>query len=91
MSVMTSPITAHPHEPLTLCSPQWLDQWFGHIRAASLAEVVPEAAAAAVFAVDMVNGVCRTGPLASARLAALVDPVADLFRRAHDRGVRWRP
>ncbi len=88
MSVMTSPITAHPHEPLALSSPQGLDQWLGHLRSASLTEVVPDAAAAAVFAVDMVNGVCRTGQLASARLAALVDPVADLFQRAHDRGVR---
>ena len=43
---------------------------------------------AAVLSVDLVNGFCYKGPLASPRVAALVDPVSNLFKRAYGAGIR---
>jgi nicotinamidase-related amidase len=42
----------------------------------------------AILSVDMINGFCRQGPLASPRAARIVAPVVSLFRRAHELGVR---
>ena len=58
---------------------------------ASLAEIVASAGGpggVALIAVDVVNGFCREGPLASARVGAIVPPIVDLFERAHAAGVR---
>ncbi|MGH2618429.1 MAG: cysteine hydrolase family protein [Thermomicrobiales bacterium] len=41
-----------------------------------------------VFSTDMVVGFCDRGNLASERVDALTEPVVDLFRRAHELGVR---
>jgi nicotinamidase-related amidase len=42
----------------------------------------------AVISADLVNGFCYEGPLASPRIAGIVEPSAALFRRAHELGVR---
>jgi nicotinamidase-related amidase len=42
----------------------------------------------AVFCVDMVNGFCHEGLLASPRVAALIEPIRDLLIEAYARGVR---
>jgi nicotinamidase-related amidase len=55
-----------------------------------LAEVIAEAGGperVAVVAVDVVNGFCREGALASARVGAIVDPVARLLAAAGEAGV----
>lgn len=60
-------------------------------RAASLAEIIVAAGGpgnVAVVAVDVVNGFCVSGALASARVGAIVPPLVDLFTRAHTAGVR---
>jgi nicotinamidase-related amidase len=67
----------------------YLDEWYANLPAASLADVVGNAPdQVAVFSVDMVNGFCKEGPLASERVGALAAPVANVFRRAYDLGVR---
>jgi nicotinamidase-related amidase len=43
---------------------------------------------AAIISVDVINGFCYEGPLASPRVADIVEPIAALFRRAHTLGVR---
>ncbi len=42
----------------------------------------------AVISADLVEGFCYTGPLASPRIANVVEPSAALFRRAFELGVR---
>lgn len=42
----------------------------------------------AVVSVDMIEGFCCEGPLASPRIAGVTEAVAELFRRAHRLGVR---
>jgi len=43
---------------------------------------------AAVLSVDVTNGFCYQGPLASPRVAGIVEPIVALFKRAHELGVR---
>lgn len=42
----------------------------------------------AVLSVDVVNGFCYEGLLASPRVATIVRPIVTLFKRAHELGVR---
>ena len=42
----------------------------------------------ALLCVDLINGFCYEGPLASPRVAALVAPIVKLFERAYQHGVR---
>jgi nicotinamidase-related amidase len=67
---------------------KWLDEWYAELKPVVLREIVGDPAGVAIFSQDMVNGFCFEGNLASPRVAALVTPVVDLFRRAHDLGVR---
>lgn len=58
--------------------------------AASLAQIIAAAGGpdgVAIVAVDVVNGFCKEGALASARVGAIVPPLVDLLARAHAAGV----
>jgi nicotinamidase-related amidase len=66
----------------------WLDRWFRDLPSLSLAEVVREPQRVALASVDLINGFAYEGNLSSPRVAALIPPVVDLLRRAHERGVR---
>lgn len=68
--------------------PAPISEWFAALQPLPLREALPDPAAGALFSADMIVGFCRSGNLASARVDALTDPVVDLFRRAHDLGVR---
>ena len=39
---------------------------------------------AAVISVDVIEGFCRQGPLASPRVATIIEPITRLFNRAHE-------
>lgn len=67
--------------------PGWIGDWFRSLEARPFAEVVPDPARAAVFCTDMIVGFCSKGALASERVGALAEPVAALFKLAHERGV----
>jgi nicotinamidase-related amidase len=56
-------------------------QWSDLLAGADVTQV-------ALFSVDMVNGFCHEGALASPRVAALIAPIRDLLMQAHARGVR---
>lgn len=70
----------------------WLDGWVEGLAVLDLEQFMareglrPENVAA--ISTDLVNGFCYEGPLASPRIARIVEPSAALFRRAHDLGVR---
>jgi nicotinamidase-related amidase len=67
----------------------YLEEWYNTLAPLPLAEVIagqPERVA--LISIDVINGFCKSGPLASERVGRLAQPVADLFQRAHDLGVR---
>lgn len=70
----------------------WLVDWHNSRPALAWAELLedPEDAPAsiAVLAVDVTTGFCSDGPLSSARVGRIAEPIARLLQRAHDRGVR---
>ncbi len=66
-----------------------LDEWYTSLPAGNLADIVGSAPEhVALISIDMINGFCHAGPLASARVGRLAVPVAALFQRAYDLGVR---
>jgi len=69
-------------------TPIVIADWFEQLAPQPLAEAAPDPARAAVFSADMVAGFCSSGALASERVGALAAPVTDLFRRAHEHGIR---
>lgn len=67
----------------------YLGEWYDHLPEIALAEVVgatPQQIA--LFVVDMINGFCKQGPLASERVGTLIAPVVDLCTRSYALGVR---
>ncbi len=47
-----------------------------------------DASKVAIISVDVINGFCYEGPLASPRVASIVDPVVTLFQKSFRAGVR---
>jgi len=69
----------------------YVEKWLQQRPAANLAELLDGAggpAQAAIFCVDLINGFCTAGPLASPRVGAIVAPIRRLFDVAHAQGVR---
>jgi nicotinamidase-related amidase len=66
----------------------YLGEWERALPGLSLNEAVPNPERAAVLSVDVINGFCNTGPLASPRVARIVPPIQALFQSAWDYGVR---
>ncbi len=70
----------------------WLEVWFAGLQTLDLERFMADNGLApenvGVVSADLVNGFCYEGPLASPRIAAIVEPSAALFRRAHELGVR---
>ncbi|MDY7040364.1 MAG: isochorismatase family cysteine hydrolase [Chloroflexota bacterium] len=66
----------------------WLCTWEAGLTPLDLAAELAEPSRAAVMAVDMVVGFCYEGPLSSPRVAGIVPPVVELFKRANTLGVR---
>jgi nicotinamidase-related amidase len=70
----------------------WIDGWITDLPTLDLEEYMqsnnigPEQLA--LISADLVVGFCYTGPLSSPRIANIVEPSADLFKRAHSLGVR---
>jgi nicotinamidase-related amidase len=69
----------------------WAVDWYNHRPTLDLAQVIEDAGGAdrvAIIAVDVTVGFCCEGALSSDRVGSIIEPVARLFRHAHDRGVR---
>ncbi|MEN9935909.1 MAG: hypothetical protein RLZZ387_2488 [Chloroflexota bacterium] len=67
----------------------YLDEWYDALPDLPLAKVIgAEPERVAVISIDVINGFCVEGPLASGRVGRIARPVADLFSRAHALGVR---
>lgn len=66
----------------------WLSGWYAALPALRLDEAVTAPGATAVLAVDVTNGFCHAGPLASPRVKAIIAPIVRLLSAAHALGVR---
>jgi len=66
----------------------WLADWKASMKPARLEEIVTDPGRVALVSVDVINGFCHEGPLASPRVGRIVAPIARLFQTAHDAGVR---
>ncbi len=64
----------------------YLIEWHDRRPTLELATLAPDRVA--VICVDVINGFCTMGPLASPRVQAIVAPIVALFQRAHALGVR---
>jgi len=69
----------------------WLVDWYNDRPSEKLSSVIEEAGGAdkiAALAVDVTVGFCSEGALSSERVGGIVGPIAQLFQRAHDLGIR---
>lgn len=67
----------------------YIIEWKESLPSVALAEVVnnnPDSVA--VVSVDIINGFCYEGPLASPRVTTIVDPIVALFQKSYDAGIR---
>lgn len=68
---------------------QYVVEWKDNLQPVTMPQVIngrPERVA--VISVDVINGFCYEGPLASPRVAAIVAPIVALFEKSHQAGVR---
>jgi nicotinamidase-related amidase len=66
---------------------RWLVEWASNLPSAQLADLAPARRRMAIISVDVVNGFCNTGPLASPRIQRIVQPIVTLMERAHALGI----
>ncbi len=68
---------------------QYVLNWRNTLPVLSMADVIGEhPERVAVISVDVINGFCYEGSLASPRVANLVDPITTLFKKCYAAGVR---
>lgn len=67
----------------------YLEAWYQSLPTIDLAATVAHQPDRLLLcSIDMINGFCSEGPLASPRVSRLATPIAALFQRAYDLGVR---
>ena len=66
----------------------YVEQWLDSRPTIALRDVLRDPRRAAVLCVDVINGFCTIGPLASPRVQGIVAPIARLFAAAHELGAR---
>ncbi len=66
----------------------YLEAWLAGLKPLKLSKVIDDPAKVAVLCVDIINGFCTVGPLASPRVQGIVKPIAKLFSDCHTAGVR---
>ena len=68
----------------------YVEEWQSSLPEGSFDEIIATAGGpdqVAIVSVDLIVGFCHSGALSSPRVAALLDPVADLMMRAHAAGI----
>lgn len=66
----------------------YLEQWNTSLAPLSLEEIAQKPEETAIISVDLIEGFCSIGPLASPRVAGIVEPVTRLMRAAWQHGIR---
>lgn len=68
---------------------RYLEDWYASLPTMPLSDVIAGAPGrVALISVDIINGFCNEGPLASPRVNALIPTIVTLFQQAHAQGVR---
>jgi nicotinamidase-related amidase len=69
----------------------FLDSWFSNLRAVSLKSLLKNFSAeqTAIACVDVVNGFCKEGNLASPRVAKIIDPIVQLLKNAEQHAINY--
>lgn len=65
----------------------FLDEWQSSLPVAAIKDIAPDPQRAAVISVDMINGFCTIGPLASPRVEAIIETIVKLFQSAWNYGI----
>jgi nicotinamidase-related amidase len=66
----------------------WLADWHVRLPQPALGTIVSDPRRTAILSVDVINGFCHSGPLASPRVKGIIDPIVRLMTAAHALGVR---
>ncbi len=66
----------------------FLEDWNAHLPVLPLAQVLAQPERAAIISIDVLRGFCDVGPLASARVGRIVEPISQLFQAAWAAGLR---
>jgi nicotinamidase-related amidase len=66
----------------------YLEKWMDNLRPARLSDIQSDSARIALVVVDITNGFCNQGALASPRVKSIVQPSTKLMQAAWDYGVR---
>ncbi len=66
----------------------FLDRFYSNLEELPIDNLLNDPAKAAIISMDMTNAFCRTGNLASDRVAAIIEPIVDLFVLAWKKGLR---
>lgn len=66
----------------------YVTQWEAALPAVELSSFAAGPERVAVISVDVINGFCHSGPLASPRVKGIIGPIVRLFEHAHAAGVR---
>jgi nicotinamidase-related amidase len=67
---------------------QYVTEWESALPSLKLASLNTDPRQIAILSVDVINGFCHIGPLASPRVKGIIGPIVGLFERAHAAGVR---
>jgi len=66
---------------------RYVAEWEAGLPSLGLGDLAADPRRVAIVSVDVINGFCNTGTLASQRVQGIVAPVAELFRRAEAAGI----
>lgn len=67
---------------------EYVSRWSRALPSLAIDEAYPKPEQAAIISVDMINGFCHEGPLASPRVRELIPHIVALFERAWAHGLR---
>lgn len=66
----------------------WLDEWFGKLQPLAINQAGINPENTALFSVDMVNGFCHQGPLASINVVSIIPYVIETFNKCQKFGIK---
>lgn len=66
----------------------FLDDWISHLPDGHLDDLLQQPEQVAILSVDVINGFCKQGALASPRVAQIVAPITALLQSAWQKGCR---
>lgn len=67
---------------------RYVADWHANLPALALADLLAEPERVALVSVDVINGFCYAGPLASPRVQTIIAPITKLMEQAHAAGLR---